>query len=218
MVTDTGPGIAPENLDRVFNAFDRLGAEATRVDGTGLGLTLSRQLIVAMGGAIGVESVAGRGSTFWVELPLGAPPDSPETKTAPGEQAESDPIRVGGSILYVEDNLANLKLMERVLTQQNGFHLLAAMQGRLGIELARDYRPQLILLDLHLPDMLGSEVLRELKTNPATANIPVVMITADASPGQAALFLDAGARAYLTKPLDLKEFLELTDSILREES
>ncbi len=217
MVTDTGRGIEPEKLDRVFSPFDRLGAEAAGVEGTGLGLTLSRHLIEAMGGAIGVESAVGTGSTFWVELPFGAPPEESEPGTEAARQANLNPIDSGRSILYVEDNLANLKLMERLLTEQKGVHILAAMQGRLGIELARDHRPHLILLDLHLPDMLGSDVLRELKSHPATVDIPVVVISADASPGQAARLMEAGARAYLTKPLDLKQFLELTDSILREE-
>ncbi len=218
MVTDSGPGIPPEKLVRLFSPFDRLGAEATGVEGTGLGLALSRHIIEAMGGAIGVESAVDTGSTFWIEIPLDAPANGPETKTEAAEQAESNRNRRERSILYVDDNVANLKLIERILTRQKGVRLLAARQGSLGIALARDHQPRLILLDLHLPDMLGSDVLRELKTHPTTIDIPVVVISADTSADQADRLLEAGARACLTKPLDVKAFLDLTNSILNEAS
>jgi PAS domain S-box-containing protein len=216
MVSDTGPGIPQEKIARLFVPFDRLGAEATGVEGTGLGLSLSKYLIEAMGGAIGVESIVGEGSTFWFELPLGEPPAHFPEMANPEPAAAAGAPGAVRSVLYIEDNLSNLKLMERILAQRQGFHLLAAMQGRLGLELARDHHPDLILLDLHLPDMPGTDVLRELKTNPATRDIPVVVVSADATAGQKARLLDEGARAYLTKPIDLKEFLAVTDSILQE--
>jgi PAS domain S-box-containing protein len=217
IVTDTGLGIPPERLDRLFTPFDRLGAEATAVEGTGLGLALSKRLIEAMGGAVGVESVVDAGSTFWIELPLGEPPSADPEGAAPQGAADQQAPAAHAkmhSILYIEDNLSNLNLMEHILDRRQGLRLLAAMQGSLGLELAREHHPDLILLDLHLPDMAGSDVLRELKTNLSTRDIPVVVVSADATSGQKARLLDAGARAYLTKPLDLKEFLALTDAIL----
>ncbi|MBI5949513.1 MAG: PAS domain S-box protein [Chloroflexi bacterium] len=217
MVTDTGPGLPPDKLQRLFNPFDRLGAEVTGVEGTGLGLALSKHLVEAMGGTIGVESTPGIGSSFWVELPLAEAPAAlpgPEPTAEPGGAVTSPKIE-RHTILYIEDNLSNLHLMERILTHRHGFRLVAAMQGSLGLDLAREHHPDLILLDLHLPDMPGEVVLRELQLNPATSDIPVVILSADASRGQVARLLDAGARAYLTKPFDVAEFLSVTDSILQ---
>ncbi len=216
IVTDTGPGLPPEKQRRLFTPFDRLGAEATNVAGTGLGLALSKHLVEAMGGTIGVESAAGAGSRFWVELPLGEPPAHPPARQDAVEpSAGADLSNERHTILYIEDNLSNLHLMERILSHRQGFRLLAAMQGSLGLDLAREHHPDAILLDLHLPDMPGTEVLRELKANPGTADIPVIVLSADASADQVKRLLEAGARAYLTKPFDLAEFLTVTDSILQ---
>jgi CheY-like chemotaxis protein len=216
-VTDTGPGIRPEHLGMLFAPFERLGAEQTNVEGTGIGLALSRRLAVAMGGTLDVTSVAGQGSTFWVELPLvegpieryerlnGGAPDP--AKVTP----EGAPRRV---VLHIEDNLSNLKLLERVLAQRDGIEVIAAMQGRLGLELAREHRPALILLDLHLPDMGGDAVLQRLRDDPDTATIPVIIVSADATAGQIQRLLTAGAAAYLTKPIDVRELLRLLDEAL----
>jgi CheY-like chemotaxis protein len=122
------------------------------------------------------------------------------------------------TILYIEDNLANLKLMERILPGRRGGRLLTAMRGSLGLQLARDHHPDLVLLDLHLPDMPGTDVLRELQLDPATRDIPVVIVSADATPGQVALLLAAGARAYLTKPVDVHELLSVTGRLLRKDA
>jgi anti-sigma regulatory factor (Ser/Thr protein kinase) len=157
-VADTGPGIPSEKMARLFVPFDRLGAEQSRIEGTGLGLALSQRLITAMGGRIGVESTFGQGSSFWVELPLVEGPlarlerlDEPHPILA-----ASFPAR---TILYIEDNLANMRLIELILEQRPGIKLLTAMQGQLGLELAREHQPDLILLDLHLPDISGYDVL-----------------------------------------------------------
>lgn len=214
VVADTGPGIPAEMMERLFVPFERLGAERTSVEGTGIGLSISKRLVELMGGEIGAVSEMGRGSTFWVEL---------ESADAPEERAETPvqgppevPEGPGGerTVLYVEDNLPNLRLVERILARRLTTKLIAAMQGSLALELARQHRPQLILLDVHLPDIDGDEVLRRLRGHPDTRAIPVVVVSAEATPRKIERFLGAGARAYLTKPLDAKQFLEVVDEIL----
>jgi PAS domain S-box-containing protein len=213
-VTDTGPGIPPDKLERLFTPFDRLGAEATDVEGTGLGLTLSKHLVEVMGGALRVESGIGIGSTFAVVLPMVTEPVR-KLEPLPLAPRSSSPDESAGSVLllYVEDNLSNLRLVEQIVTLRPTVKLLTAMQGRLGLDLAREHRPDLILLDRHLPDISGDEVLGLLLVDPRTRDIPIVMLSADASRREMQRLLDAGARAYLTKPLDLKEFLELLDEL-----
>jgi PAS domain S-box-containing protein len=216
-VADTGPGIHPDKMDRLFSAFERLGADETGVEGTGLGLVLSKRLVEAMGGTIGVESTPGEGSTFRVELPFAdaitVPPDSTD-REALGRTGGSGPER---TLLYIEDNLSNVRLLERILDHRPEVELITAMQGGLGLDLARQHRPDLVLLDLHLPDIQGEEVLQRLQAAPETASIPVVVISADATPGQIDRLLSAGAHAYLTKPLDVRQLLELLDQTLRQE-
>jgi len=215
-VADTGPGIPAEMMDHLFLPFERLGAERTPVEGTGIGLSISKHLTELMGGKIGAESEMGRGSTFWVEL---EPADTPQERTEPAaERAPDAPAGTGGerTVLYVEDNLSNLRLVERILARRPRTRLLAAMQGSLALDLARRHRPELILLDVHLPDIEGDEVLRRLQEDPETRGIPVVAVSAEATPGKIERFLAAGARTYLTKPLDVKQFLEVIDEILAE--
>ncbi|HEY3670443.1 MAG TPA: hybrid sensor histidine kinase/response regulator, partial [Acidimicrobiia bacterium] len=219
-VSDTGPGIRESDVGRLFVPFERLDANRTAIEGTGIGLALSRRLAEAMGGTMGVESVYGQGSTFWVELPvvqgpveryerLHGPPISPRDE---GDVTESHVV------LYIEDNLANLKLVQRVMERRGDVEIIPAMQGRLGLELARQHHPLLVLLDLHLPDVPGDEVLQQLCDDPATANIPVVVVSADATPGQAQRLLAAGAAAYLHKPFDVRELLGILDRLLDEEA
>jgi signal transduction histidine kinase/ActR/RegA family two-component response regulator len=215
-VTDTGPGIAPEKMHRLFVPFDRLGAERKEVEGTGLGLTLSKGLVEAMQGTMGVESSPGRGSTFWVELPRidksgGPAGGNPATVAGPEETSV-----MAGTVLYVEDNPANFRLVERILKLRPGMRLISAMQGRLGIDLAREHHPDVIFLDLHLPDLPGDEVLRRLRDDAATRDIPVIVLSADATPHQIERLLAAGARQYLVKPVDVKEFLQVLGKTLNE--
>ncbi|TMK96704.1 MAG: response regulator [Actinobacteria bacterium] len=215
-VSDQGAGIAPEMMSRLFMPFERLGAEATEVEGTGLGLALSKGLVEAMGGTLGVESALGTGSTFFVELSLSESPGAGEEGL---EAAERMPLRtVEGTrtLLYIEDNMANLRLIERALSHRPDITLLSAMQGRLGLDLARQHLPDLILLDLHLPDLPGEVFLRHLQEDPRIRAIPVVVLSADATPGQMQRLLAAGARAYLTKPLDMRSFFQLVDEALQE--
>jgi signal transduction histidine kinase/CheY-like chemotaxis protein len=214
-VTDTGPGIPSEQLAQLFVPFERLGAERSSIEGTGIGLTLSRQLAEAMGGTLDLTTEVSRGSTFWVELPRAeGPVERYERLAVPhiGEHAVTPPS-TGPTrrVIYIEDNLANLSLVQRILAERERIEIIPAMQGRLGLELAQEHQPSLILLDLHLPDISGDEVLHRLREDPLTAHIPVVIVTADATPGHLQRLLNAGALAYLTKPLDVSEILALID-------
>ncbi len=210
-VADTGPGIPPRLMERLFTPFDRLGAETRGVEGTGLGLALSKRLVEVMGGTIGVASVVGQGSTFWVELPRA---ECPVTSVAPSAIHPDNALPTRGVVLYIEDNLPNLRLVERLLTHRPNVKLFSAMHASLGLELAREHRPGLILLDLQLPDIPGHEVLKRLQGDPATRHIPVVVISADATPGHINRLQAAGAREFLTKPLDVQRFFKLLDDIL----
>jgi signal transduction histidine kinase/CheY-like chemotaxis protein len=213
-VSDTGAGIEPDHMERLFKPFDRLGAEHTGIEGTGLGLALSHHLVEAMGGTLSATSQVGEGTTFTIEL-----------QTATDQSLHVDSVArvisngatpdARGTVLYIEDNLANLRLLERIVERRPGITLLSTMQGTRGLELARDHRPQLILLDLHLPDIPGSQVLARLLADPVTKAIPVVILSADATPGQMSRLVEQGARAYLTKPLDVKQLLALFDDVLR---
>jgi signal transduction histidine kinase/ActR/RegA family two-component response regulator len=215
-VSDTGPGVRDDQLERLFVPFDRLDADRTGIEGTGIGLALSRRLAEAMGGTMGVDSVYGQGSTFWVELPIvEGPVERYERLTGEQGHEPSVPLATDSHVvLYIEDNLANLKLVQRVMQRRRDVQIVPAMQGRLGLELAREHRPILILLDLHLPDVAGDEVLRQLREDAATASIPVVVVSADATPGQTQRLLAAGASAYLSKPFDVSELLRIVDRLL----
>jgi CheY-like chemotaxis protein/anti-sigma regulatory factor (Ser/Thr protein kinase) len=216
-VSDTGPGIAPEHFRALFTPFERLGAERTTVEGTGIGLALSRRLAEVMGGHLDVESTVGRGSTFWVDFNIvEGPVDRVERLGHVGAPAAVavTPSSERPAILHIEDNLSNIQLIERVLAQRPAIRLIPAMQGRLGLELARQHRPVLVLLDLNLADISGEEVLRMLREDKITARTPVAIVSADAMPRQAQRLLAAGATAYLTKPIDVRELLELVDSAI----
>ncbi|HEX6039773.1 PAS domain S-box protein [Longimicrobium sp.] len=216
-VSDTGRGIAPEKQGELFVPFARLGAEYTGVEGTGLGLALSRRLVEAMGGALRLEESGPEGSAFTVELrPAADPLDGLVLRPAShGTAMDADaPAPEPVTLLYVEDNLANLSLVESILASRPGWRTIPALQGRLGADLACEHLPDLVLLDLHLPDMQGDEVLRRLRCDPRTARIPVVMISADATPRTIDRLRAEGADAYLTKPIDVDEFLSTIDRLL----
>ncbi len=215
-VSDTGNGIPQEQLGRLFTPFERLGAERSEIEGTGIGLSLSRQLTEAMGGFLGVETVVGEGSTFWVELPLVEGPVDRYERLNTRSKSERDgaPSESRRTVLYIEDNLANVTLVQRIVAQREDVEIIPAMQGRLGLELAREHLPALVLLDLHLPDISGDEVLQRLRDDPVTAKIPVVIVSADATAGQIQRLLNAGALAYLTKPIDVAELLGILDEHL----
>jgi signal transduction histidine kinase/ActR/RegA family two-component response regulator len=216
-VADTGYGIAPELLDRVFTPFDRLGADRMEVEGTGIGLSLSKRLVDLMGGDMGVESVPGEGSIFWVRLGHAESPLAPLPAESGQGVRRAPTWKRSVTMLYIEDNLSNLKLIERVLLGRP-VRVLAAMQGPLGLDLAREHAPDIVLVDLHLPGMDGEEVLARLRQEPRTATTPVIVLSADATPGRIERLLASGAEAYLTKPLDVDKFLWLVDDILERET
>ncbi len=215
VVSDTGPGISPENIDRIFVPFERLGAETTAVEGTGIGLPLARALTDAMSGGLAASSVVGQGSVFTLTLPR--IPDlvhvSDSSLTPAALVATPDALADGISVLYVEDNPANIEVVTRFLRGKPGTSLRSEASGRAGLESAARDKPDMILLDLHLPDMHGDRVLSDLKAEPATAAIPVVVLSADASPGVVRRLLASGASAYLTKPIELAELGKLLDTI-----
>ncbi len=216
-VTDTGAGIPQEKQGRLFIPFERLGTVKGGVEGTGLGLALSKGLTEAMGGSIGVVSQVGEGSTFWIDLPVAdAPPERVEGMEDEGLVSTVSTLSERTStVLYIEDNLSNLELIERILARRPSVKLVSAMQGRLGLTLAREHQPDLILLDQHLPDIPGDEVLRRLQMDLRTRLIPVVAISADQTPGHSDRLLAAGAHACLTKPVDVRELIRLVDATLK---
>jgi CheY-like chemotaxis protein len=199
-------------MSDLFKPFERLGMDQSAVEGTGLGLALSKRLTELMGGKLGAESVQGQGSTFWVEFAVVTPAateedDSRQALDHRGSQGEH-------SVLYIEDNLANLSLVERILERRPDITLITALQGTIGLELARQHHPDVVLLDLHLPDMQGDEALKQLKDAPETHDIEVVVVSADATGSQKRTLLEAGASDYLTKPLDVRRFMDVLDRSL----
>jgi CheY-like chemotaxis protein/anti-sigma regulatory factor (Ser/Thr protein kinase) len=213
-VVDTGHGMDADQLKALFSPFERLGAERTGVEGTGLGLALSQRLVEAMRGTIEAESSPGTGTSMHIELGAAGEPEMEVTVpplhggarggTASGERRK---------VLYVEDNLSNLKLIEHLFTHLPEVQLIPAMHGQLGLDLARQHHPDMVLLDLHLPDLAGKDVLERLKKDPETAQIPVIVISADATAGQIERLREGGAADYLTKPIDAKRLLELVEGI-----
>ncbi len=255
-VSDNGPGIRHDQQDELFQPFSRLGAERSNVEGTGVGLALSKQLVELMGGTIGVESAEDRGSTFWIELLVAPEPppadrrpsttmheadgpgpvridpptlgsgagtradaEAPTAPTAPaGPPTPAGPPPAGEgahaqrTVLHIEDNASNASLVEQVLARVDGLRLLSATHARVGLELARQYHPDLVLLDLHLPDLPGEELLYRLKADPALAGTRIVVVSADATPSRMRRMLALGVDAYLTKPIDIEALLRVVVS------
>jgi signal transduction histidine kinase len=213
-VIDTGRGIADYDIGELFVPFQRLDAADTGVEGAGLGLTLCRQLIEAMGGAVGATSTAGQGSIFWVDLPV-AQPASPVPKATDSESVLTTRIYPAPrTVLYVEDMVEGLRLVEHILRQRPSASVIPAMLGGVALDLAAEHHPDLILLDLNLPDMPGEELLYRFRADPATSGTPVVIITADTDPGRMERLLAGGAAAYLTKPISVRTFLRTVDGLL----
>lgn len=205
-VDDTGPGIDATALERLFTPFERLGS-VRKTSGTGLGLALTKRMVEAMGGTVGVDSTVGRGSTFWIELPETAPPRAPRVFV---------PIQGGrttGTVLYIEDNEANVAVITQILRTRE-VEVVGAAEGVLGVEQAVQEPPDLILLDQHLPDIEATDVLARLRAAAPTRDVPVVILSADASPEGFEELMAAGARAYLTKPVDVDRLTALVDEVL----
>ena len=215
-VQDTGAGLSPEKLAQLFQPFNRLGQEAGGVAGTGIGLVVTKRLAELMGGVLGVASTAGAGSVFWCELVSCA---APQLALESGEAASlgEPPVATGEplrTLLYVEDNLANLKLVEQLIARRSDLRLLTAVNGTLGIELARAAQPAVILMDINLPGISGVEALKILRVDPSTAHIPVVALSANAMPRDIEKGLQAGFFRYLTKPIKINEFMHTLDAAL----
>ncbi|HSJ48598.1 MAG TPA: PAS domain-containing protein [Gammaproteobacteria bacterium] len=217
-INDTGMGIPVERQEELFQPFNRLGAEATEVEGTGIGLTITRRLVEMMGGRIGMESRPGLGSRFWVELPLEALPatggPASDFRTRAGSDASAD--RPRRRVLYIEDNPANLKLVSQLLGRRRHIHLLTAHTPSLGLELVIAHRPDLILLDINMPGMDGYQLLSVLRADARLRCIPVVAVTANAMPRDIERGRAAGFSDYLSKPIDIKQFYAMLDQWLDE--
>ncbi len=214
MVTDTGPGISTEHQKDLFQPFQRLGAEHTSIEGTGLGLALTRRLVEAMKGTIGFTSEPGQGSRFWIELPshVALPGDIGPADVVVAEPAA--PETATRSLLYIEDNVASLRLVEAILSITSNFELIGAQTAEEGLELARTRRPDVILLDINLPGMSGYEALARLKEMPETRDVPVIALTASALPGDIMKGIAAGFFRYLTKPIETNAFLAALEDAL----
>ena len=211
-VSDTGVGIPEEHMGMLFEPFERLGAENLGIEGTGVGLTIAKNLVERMDGVLEVFSAVGEGSTF--EIVLDAAPSREQRDHSPEVEPDEPAAAEAACVLLIEDNLANLSLIENVLARRKGVRLLAAMHGTLGLDLAREHHPDLVILDLHLPDQSGAEVLKRLRADPETADIPVVVVSADRKSDQADAMRELGAADYLSKPFDVRDLLRTVDSVL----
>jgi PAS domain S-box-containing protein len=215
-VHDTGVGLSAEQIDQLFQPFNRLGQEATTEQGTGIGLVMTKRLMDLMGGLIGVESAVGKGSTFWIEMKLVQPhaPVLPVFDLAPATIMQDAAGLQTRTLLYVEDNPANLMLVEDLIARRPDLHLLSARDGISGIATARASLPAVILMDINLPGISGITALRILLQDPLTAHIPVVALSANAMPRDIEKGLEAGFFRYLTKPIKINEFMETLDLAL----
>ncbi len=216
-IRDSGAGLNPEQLAQLFQAFNRLGQEAGGEEGTGIGLVVAKRLVELMGGIVGVESTVGEGSVFWFELIAVSEPHIPMDDSNPGEFVQ--PLLPRGerlyTVLYVEDNPANLKLIEQIIARHPDIRLLTALNGHSGIKIARKSRPDVILMDINLPDINGFEAMKLLRADPITMQIPVVAISANAMPLDIERGLIAGFFRYLTKPIKVDQFMEALDQALK---
>jgi PAS domain S-box-containing protein len=215
-IRDTGTGLNAEQLEQAFQAFNRLGQEGSGVEGTGIGLVVAKRLVELMGGVIGVESIVGVGSVFWFELIAVV---EPRLSMVVGDAAAFAQPQVDHgaelhTVLYVEDNPANLKLVEQIIARHPNLRLLTAVNGSSGIQVARLSQPDVILMDINLPDIDGFKALEILGSDPATTHIPVVAISANAMPRDIKKGLAAGFFRYITKPIKINEFMDALDAVL----
>ncbi len=216
-VRDTGKGLAPEQLLQLFQPFNRLGKETGAEEGTGIGLVVTKRLVELMGGTIGADSTVGVGSVFWFELSLTAAPllairEADQAALTLPQVPDGTPRR---TVLYVEDNPANLELVEQLIARRPDLRLLSAADGNLGIEFARVYQPAAILMDINLPGINGLEAMKILRADPTTAHIPIIALSANAVPHDIEKALQAGFFDYLTKPIKVAQFMDTLDMALK---
>ena len=207
-ITDTGAGLSPENIGQLFQPFNRLGQESSTEQGTGIGLVLSKRLVELMDGEIGVESTVGVGSVFWIELMSIDAPQFAVEETEHKQSVKKIKGKQTHTLLYVEDNPANMKLVEQIIARDPNLQLLTAVNGNSGIKIARISRPEVILMDINLPDISGSEALKILLADPETMHIPVIAISANAMQRDIEKGLAAGFFRYLTKPIKVNELMD----------
>ncbi len=216
-VRDTGAGLTPQQLTQLFQPFNRIGKEAGVEEGTGIGLVVTKRLVELMGGIIGAESIVGEGSVFWIELgltsaPLLAVEEAALAALTDPQVAAGAPLR---TLLYVEDNPANLELVEQLIARRPDLRLLSAADASLGIEFARAYQPEVILMDINLPGINGLEALKILRADPLTAHIPIIALSANAVPRDIEKARQAGFFDYVTKPIKVNQFMEALDGALK---
>jgi signal transduction histidine kinase/CheY-like chemotaxis protein len=215
-VRDTGVGLTPEQLAQLFQPFNRLGQEASVEEGTGIGLVVTKRLVELMGGSIGADSTLGVGSVFWIDFELSAAPqlevlESDGAVPARLQAPDGTPLR---TLLYVEDNPANLELVEQLIARRPDLRLLSAAEGSVGIEYARACLPEVILMDINLPGLSGIEAMKILRADPATAHIPIIALSANAIPRDIERGLEAGFFDYITKPIMVGKFMDALDAAL----
>jgi PAS domain S-box-containing protein len=217
-VADTGVGLSSDKVAQLFQPFNRLGQEAVGgVAGTGIGLVVTKRLVELMGGNLGVESTVGVGSVFWCELISSNPPQL-GAETAETATRDKTPLPISTplhTLLYVEDNQANMKLVEQIIARRPDIRLLTAVNGHLGIEIARKEQPTVILMDINLPGISGVAAMEVLRKDQATAHIPVVALSANANPRDIEMSLAKGFFRYLTKPIKIKEFTDTLNAALQ---
>jgi len=216
-VEDTGEGLNPAKIAQLFQPFNRLGQQATTEQGTGIGLVMTKRLIELMGGVIGVESIVGRGSVFWIEMNLTEERALHPTLAALTQTMQSQvPTDLRAhTLLYVEDNPANLMLVEDLIARRSDIRLLSARDGTSGIAMARTLQPDIVLMDINLPGISGIKAVQMLCADPLTAHIPVVALSANAMPRDIEKGMAAGFFHYLTKPIKIQEFMETVDMALK---
>ena len=215
-VRDTGIGLPPEHIDQLFQPFNRLGKEASAEEGSGIGLVVTKRLVDLMGGSIGVVSALGQGSVFWVEFKTAIAPQFTMPLADPAAAArpkvpDGTPLR---TLLYVEDNPANLELVGQLIGRRTDLSMLSAADGALGVEYARACLPEVILMDINLPGMSGIEAMKILRDDPVTAHIPIIALSANAVPRDIEKALEAGFFNYITKPIKVSQFMEALDVAL----
>lgn len=220
-VSDMGAGLTSDQIDQLYQPFNRLGQEAGAAEGSGIGLVVTKQLVEMMGGTVGVESTLDIGSVFWIELVVSAPPAVVEYKTVeeidiPVQERGADGATSQRTLLYVEDNPANLDLVTQLVSRRSDLRLLSAIDGNLGVQMARAYLPDVILMDINLPGISGYDALRILRTDPTTSHIPVLALSANANPRDIENALQAGFSQYLTKPIRINAFMQSLDVALKE--
>jgi signal transduction histidine kinase/CheY-like chemotaxis protein len=214
-IRDTGKGISDDNKEKLFKPFERFDIDEQQIEGTGIGLTISKQFIEIMGGKIGFESSADEGSFFYIDVPISVKLPAMQVEEKAGQPQSPPPTSYKKKVLYIEDVSANVDLVRQILNRRQGIELISASTALVGIELALSETPDLILMDIHMPGMDGLTAFKKLQTINKTEGIPVIALTADAMDGDIKKALNIGLKAYITKPINLPNFLNVIDKVLQ---